>query len=131
MEPARVGRRKRYGEISCWGVREGASIRRARLAGLAVVVVMTTIAAGYVVLPLAAWGFIRLLVATLNASIWFAAAISSGSDVWTIAGTIGRAAAGALTTPLASGVIVALVAVGALALFGLQRLLGTEEDSSQ
>jgi hypothetical protein len=92
---------------------------------------MTTIAAGYIVLPLAAWGFIRMLMATLNASIWFAAAISSGSDMWTIAGTIGRAAAGALATPLASAVIVALVAVGALALFGLQRLLGSEEDSSQ
>ncbi len=93
--------------------------------------VVTTIAAGYVVLPLAAWGFIRLLMAMLNASIWFAAAISSGSDMWTIARTIGRAAAGALTTPLASGSIVVLVAVGALALFGLRRLLGTEEDSSQ
>jgi ABC-type spermidine/putrescine transport system permease subunit I len=131
MEPARASCRKRYGEISCWGVREGASIRRARLAGVAVVVVTTTIAAGYVVLPLAVSGFIRLLVATLNASIWFAAAISSGSDMWTIATAIGRAVAGALATPLASGIIVALVAVGALALFGLQRLLGTEEDSSR
>ncbi len=98
---------------------------------MAVVVVAGTIAAGFLLLPLAAWGFARALTSTLNASIWLAAAIGSGSDAWSIAGTVGQAAVGALATPLASGLIVALVFVGALALFGLQRLLGTEEDSSQ
>jgi len=41
------------------------------------------------------------------------------------------AAAGTLSTPQVSGVIVALVVLSAAALFGLQRLLGSEEDSPQ
>jgi hypothetical protein len=94
-------------------------------------VVSAAIAAGYIALPLAAWAIVRLFTSTLNASVWFAAALSSGSDTWTIVTTIGRAAVGALTTPFATGIIAALVFIGAVALFGLQRLLGTEEDSSQ
>jgi hypothetical protein len=60
-----------------------------------------------------------------------AASISSGADGWTIVTTIARATAGTLATPQAFGAIAALVAVGAVALFGLQRLLGSEEDSSR
>jgi hypothetical protein len=63
--------------------------------------------------------------------MWLAAAIGSGGDTWTIAATVGRAATRALTTPVASGIIVALLVVGAIAFIGLQRLLGSEEDSSQ
>jgi hypothetical protein len=68
---------------------------------------------------------------TLNGCIWLAASISSGTDAWTIVQTIGKAAAGAFVTPQVSGAIVLLVVVGGLALFGLQRLLGSEEDSPQ
>ena len=89
------------------------------------------VAAAYLVLPIAAWAFVRALTSTLNGSIWLAASISSGSDAWTILGTVGRAAAGTLGTPQASGIIALLVVVGALALFGLQRLLGSEEESSR
>lgn len=91
--------------------------------------VIATVATAYLLLPLATWGLVRGLALTVNGSIWVAASISSGDDGWTIAGSIARAAAGALITPEASATIVALVAVSALALFGLQRLLGSEEDS--
>ena len=107
------------------------AIRTARLAGIGIVSVVATIEAAYFLLPIAAWAFVRLLTLTLNGSVWLAAAFSSGTDGWTILATVGRAAAGALTTPQASGAIAALVVVGALALFGLQRLLGSEEDSSR
>lgn len=82
-------------------------------------------------LPLAVWGFVRLLTLTVNAAVWCAAALGSGTDVWTIVTAVARAAASALATPEASAIIGALVLVGAVALFGLQRLLGSEEDSSR
>jgi hypothetical protein len=91
------------------------------------------VAAGtaYFLLPVAAWAFVRALTVTLNGSVWVAAAIGSGADGWTIVRTVANAAGEALATPQASGGIAALVIVGALALFGLQRLLGSEEDSSR
>jgi hypothetical protein len=92
---------------------------------------VVAIGAGYVLLPIVAWGFVRALTLTLNGSVWLAAAIGSGADAWTIVKTVGNAAANAMATPQASGGIAALVVVGALALFGLQRLLGSEEDSSR
>jgi len=96
-----------------------------------VVAVTAIVAGGYLVLPIAAWAFVRALTMTLNGCIWVAASISSGADAWTIVQTIGKAAAGTFVTPQVSGLIVMLVVLGALALFGLQRLLGSEEDSPQ
>jgi len=101
------------------------------LAGVGVVAVTAVVAAAYLLLPIAAWAFVRALTMALNGCLWLAASISSGADTWTIIQTIGKAAAGAFATPQISGVIVALVIIGALALFGLQRLLGSEEDSPQ
>jgi hypothetical protein len=101
------------------------------LAGIGVVAVTGILATAYLLLPVAAWAFVRALTLTLNGCVWLAASISSGEDGWTILQTIARAAAGAFATPQVSGVIVALVIVGAAALFGLQRLLGSEEDSPQ
>lgn len=92
---------------------------------------VVAIGAAYVLLPIVAWVFVRALTLTLNGSVWLAAAIGSGADAWTIVTTIGTAAGNAMSTPQASGGIAALVVVGALALFGLQRLLGSEEDSSR
>jgi hypothetical protein len=98
------------------------------LAGIGVVAVVATIAAGYIVLPAAAWAFVRLLTSLLNASVWFASALGSGEDGWTIARSVARAAARSLITPRASAVIAVLVLLGAASLFGLQRLLGAEEE---
>jgi hypothetical protein len=109
----------------------GPSTRAMRLAGLGIVAVTAAIGGAYLLLPMALWLFVRGLTQTLNGCIWVAASFSSGTDAWTIATTIGRAAAGALTTPQASGAIALLVVVSALALVGLQRLLGSEEDSSR
>ena len=93
--------------------------------------VAAILATAYLLLPIAAWAFVRALTTTVNGCVWVAASISSGADTWTIVRTIGRAVATTLMTPQVSGLIVALVAVGAISIFGLQRLLGSEEDSRQ
>ena len=92
---------------------------------------IVAVATAYVLLPLAAWAVVRVMTLTLNGSVWLAAAIGSGADTWTIVRTVANAAAGALTTPQASAGIAVLVVLGALALVGIQRLLGSEEDSSR
>jgi hypothetical protein len=104
---------------------------RARLAGIALITVTAIFAAAYLLLPPAAGLVVRALTLTLNGCVWMAASLSSGADGWTIVTTIGRAAADAMTTPEASGVIAALVVIGALAIYGLQRLLGSEERESR
>jgi hypothetical protein len=109
----------------------GQSIRTARLAGIGVVAVAGTIAGGYVALPVAAWLFVRALTAMLNGAVWLAATISSGDDAWTIVTTVATATFNVFSTPQVSGGIAALTVVGAAAIFGLQRLLGSEEESSR
>jgi hypothetical protein len=109
----------------------GQSIRTARLAGIGVVAVAGSIAGAYVALPVVAWIFVRALTGMLNSAVWLAATISSGDDAWSIASTIAAAAVDVFSTPQVSGGIVALAVVGALAIFGLQRLLGSEEESSR
>jgi hypothetical protein len=93
--------------------------------------VVVTVAAAYFLLPVAAWAVVRALTMTLNGSVQVAAAFGSGADGWTIVTALARAVGNAMATPQLSGAIAVLVVVGALALFGLQRLLGSEEDSSR
>ncbi len=102
-----------------------------RLAGLAIVAIVAGIAAAFLVLPLMVQGFVRAISAMVNASLWVATSLGSGSDAWTIVSTIGRAAAASIVTPRALAGIASLVLVGAVALYGLQRLLGYEEESSR
>jgi hypothetical protein len=85
--------------------------------------------AGYLLLPLAVQAFVELLGLFLHAAVWLASALSSGTDAWTIAGTVGRAVGNAFMSTEALAVMAVLVLVGALALYALQRLLGFEEES--
>jgi hypothetical protein len=95
------------------------------------VAVAATIAGAYVLLPFVVWLLARLLSGALSGSVWVAAAFSSGEDGWTIMTTVLRASAGVLATPQVSGGIVGLIVLAAAATYGLQRLLGSEEESSQ
>jgi hypothetical protein len=104
---------------------------RVRLAGIGVVAVVSTVAGAYLLLPAAVRLFVRSLMLVVNGSVWLAASLSSGTDGWTIATTVGRAAASTLSTPQVSGFIAVLVLVGGIAVYGLQRLLGSEEESSR
>jgi hypothetical protein len=105
--------------------------RPSRLAGVAVLSVAGTVAAVFFLLPLAVEGLLRLLDFTLNACVWLAASFSNGADGWTILSAIARAAVELLLSTRALTVVSSLVLVGAAALYGLQRLLGSEGESSR
>ena len=104
--------------------------RAARLIGFAIAAVVAIVAAGYFLLPLVVRAFIRALELTVNACVWFATSLSAGADAWTIVSTVGRAVGSALVSPQAFVIVGGLVLVGVIALYGLQRLLGSEEESS-
>lgn len=107
---------------------------RARRAGLALVAAVLSVAAAFLLLPLAVQGLLRALDLALTGCIWLTTSLGSDADAWTILTTVGRAAAGALITTRSLAVVGALVLVSAIALYGLQRLLGkelgNEEESS-
>ena len=63
----------------------------------------------------------------LRGSLWLATSFGRGDDSWTIAAAVGRGVTTALVTPGALGVVGGLLLLGAVALFGLQRLLESEE----
>jgi hypothetical protein len=109
----------------------GPAARTARLAGAGLVSVVASVAALYLLLPLAIRAFVRALTLTVNGCVWVAASMSSGADPWTILSAVGRAVGDSLVTREASGVLVALALVGAFAFYWLQRLLGSEEESSR
>jgi hypothetical protein len=102
---------------------------RWRLAGVGVAALVVSGAAAYLVLPFAVRGVVRALELALSGSVWVAASLSTGADAWTVAGAVGRAAARALLTTRALAIVGALVLVSAAALYGLQRVLGFEEES--
>jgi hypothetical protein len=93
--------------------------------------VVASAAALYLLLPLLARTFVRALTLTVNGCVWLAASMSSGADPWTILSAIGRATSDALVTREASGTLLVLAIVGALAFYWLQRLLGSDEESSR
>ena len=110
---------------------DGPAARFARVAGLAAVGLSLTAAALFVLLPLLAREFVRAIELLVAACVWVATSISVGVSIWSVLGTIGREAAGALVTPKASAILAVLVLVGIVALYWLQRLLEPEEESSQ
>ena len=105
--------------------------RLARLAGLAIGSVALVAAAVWFLLPLGVRALVRGMSLVVDGCVWFAASISTGADAWTILKTVGRAAGSALVSPQAFAVVSGLVLAGALALLGLQRLLGSDEESSR
>jgi hypothetical protein len=105
--------------------------RSARLAGVAIASVTLGAGAVWFVLPLGVRAFVRGLVLVVDGCVWFAASVSAGADAWTIIKAIGRAAGTALASTQTFMILGGLVLAGALALFGLQRLLGSEEESSR
>src|ERR1700681_5065746 len=110
---------------------KGPFARAARLAGLAVVTVTLILAAAFLLLPLAIRVFVRGLELAVNGCIWLAASLSAGADAWTILKVVGRAAAGAIVSPRTFATLGVLVLVGALALYGLPRLVHAEEEPSR
>ncbi|HUR33503.1 MAG TPA: hypothetical protein VM032_06885 [Vicinamibacterales bacterium] len=109
----------------------GPGARTARLAGAALVSVVGSVGAVYLLLPLLTRALVRALTLTVNGCVWLAASMSAGADPWTILSAVGRAAGDTLATRQVSAVLLALAVVGGLAFYWLQRLLGSDEESSQ
>ena len=105
--------------------------RSARLAGATIASIILGSAAIWFLLPLVVRAFVRGLVLVVDGCVWFAASVSAGADAWTILKAVGRAAGTALTSTQTFMIVAGLVLAGAAALFGLQRLLGSEEESSR
>lgn len=72
----------------------------------------------------------RAIVLLPRAVVWVFVAVQQGVDWWTIAGRAGAALADLLVTPQVTVGVVVLELVGALALYGLQRLFRDEERST-
>jgi hypothetical protein len=109
------------------GTPDRRAARWARLGGLMLLGAVAVAAIVILMLPLAARGFVRGIVLLAAACVWLATSLSMGVSVWTMLGTIWQNVAGALATPVASAMLWSLVVLGALALYWLQRLLGSEE----
>lgn len=105
--------------------------RAVRLLGLVTVAAVLAAGTAFILLPLAVRAIFHAIVLTSNACVWFAGSLGAGVDIWTILATIGRSAGTALISGQALAVVGGLVLVGAIALYGLQRLLGSEEESSR
>ncbi len=110
------------------GTPAGRAARWARVGGLTLLGAVVAAGLAILVIPLAARAFVRGIVLLAAGCVWLATSLSTGVSVWTMLGTIWEGTAGALATPAASAAVWSLVAVGALALYWLQRLLGSEEE---
>lgn len=109
----------------------GHQARTARLVGAGLALCVMGAGALYLLLPLATRALVRALTMTVNGCVWLAASMSSGADPWTILSAVGRAAGDSLATREASGALLGLAVVGAVAFYWLQRLLGSDEESSR
>ncbi|MGH9330838.1 MAG: hypothetical protein ACRD09_10370 [Vicinamibacterales bacterium] len=68
--------------------------------------------------------------ACVAAAVWMSAAFENGLDLWAILAQIGSAAAAVIATPQVSSVLIAIEAIGAVALYGLHRIFASEQESS-
>ena len=99
-----------------------------RVAGVSISAVALMILAVYAMLPLAVSGFTAGVDFLLNAGMSLASV--AGGDPSAMLLAVAREVFSVLTSTNALGVIAALVLVSAGALYGLQRLLGLEEESN-
>ena len=110
---------------------DGLAARRVRYAGLVLAGLGFAAAAFLVVVPLVGRAFVRVIELMVAACVWLATSIGVGLSLWDVLATVGRAAAGGLGTSTASILLGVLVLIGIAALYWLQRLIESEEESSQ
>jgi hypothetical protein len=127
--PAPASRKDSYVSRPSFGRRVGS---RAWRWGASTVIgaVLSAVVAVYG-LPLAARAFVWGLRVALDGVLWLALSMSTGADLWTIAGTAGRAVAATLVTPQAVGGTGGLLVLAALAFVGLRRLFESRKESVQ
>lgn len=104
--------------------------RSARIAVASLIVVVLLVAAGYAALPFAIDWLTTAVEFTLQAGFALATLAGGDADRSTMFVAIGREAFRALASTRALAIIAALVLLSAGALYGLQRMLGLEEESN-
>ena len=114
-----------------WRVLDRPAARFMRLAGLAVAGLSLTVAAAFIVLPFLARAAARGIAMLVAGCVWLATSIGAGVSLWDVIGTIAWAGVQSLVSPTGSIVLAGLVIVGIVALYWLQRLLESEEESTQ
>jgi hypothetical protein len=110
---------------------KGRSSRAWRLAGLTAVATTIGIGAAFVLVPVLTRGLVAGLDLVLDGFISLTMSFDGDADVWTVLAAIGRSAANVLVTRRALAGLGTLVLLSSVALYGLQRLLGAEEESSK
>jgi hypothetical protein len=96
--------------------------------GLAFIATVGIIVAGYLLLPVA----VRLLIAGLDLlmrmGVWLAASGGTDASASTVLWALASATFAALASTRALAVLAGLILLGAAALYGLQRLLGFDQE---
>jgi hypothetical protein len=82
-------------------------------------------------LPLLVTLFVKLVSGLLDGVLWMSVGLSAGLDVWTMLARAGRLIGAAVTTPRVAVALVVIEAVGAGALYLIQRILTSEKESSR
>jgi hypothetical protein len=78
--------------------------------------------------PLGARLFVRAIELLMNGCVWFAMSLSTGVTLSSMIGIVGRHIGDVLRTRQASLGITVMTAIAAIAAYGLQRLLGSDEE---
>jgi hypothetical protein len=102
--------------------------RAVRVTGITSVSLLTLVLGAYLLLPLAIRAVLQALDLALGLCIWLTTSLDNQAGVWTVASAVGRATASTLMTPRVLAAGGALVLVSALSLYGLQRLLDSNEE---
>ncbi len=100
----------------------------ARVTGRWLVGLAATATLGFLALPFAVRGLVRAIEVLLTGCASLAVAVSAGASGWVIARSVAGSLVLALATPRVTGVLAILAVVAAGALWGLQRLLESEEE---
>src|SRR5438874_9700201 len=112
-----------------WPALDRRGTRVLRLAGVGLVAVAGSLVAVILLLPAALRLLVRAIELTMKACVWVARSLSVGMSLWSMARVVVRNAAGLMVSGEATAALAVLVLIGALAAYGLQRLLGSEGES--
>ena len=105
-------------------------VRLAQWAMAGVLAIVSSIAAGRLLLPFAIRAFVRAIEGVIDGCVWLAMSLSAGMSMWSVVRRMIRTAVSLMVSPQATLVLAALVLVGVAAAYGLQRMLGSEEEST-
>lgn len=97
---------------------------------LGLLAIASSVAAVIWLLPFTVRGFVRALEMAVDGCVWLAMSLSAGMSIWSVVRRVMRTAAALMISPAATVALAALVVVGVSAAYGLQRILGSEEESS-